>query len=225
MSVVGLQGGAEFGAACKQMDLATVRAAKPGPIIVIAAAASPGAGYAAATANAVRYYRKLVGEHPHGAADPRDDVAQTIAAVDQAAMLVLPGGSPSGLRDVLIDGDRTTELGALIVDRWRDDGLVVSGASAGAMVLGTHCWLPDRGGTILAGLGLFDGFARPHHSGETVDRPDGLDDAVTRWGLPECGGGILDGPSATAVGAGTPLAVIGGRTVAIPREATPVADL
>ncbi len=83
----------------------------------------------------------------------REDEAGALAALRRARLLVLPGGSPSRLLAALQD----TAVGELVATLLADGG-VVSGSSAGAMVLCDWTVLPDRRGpqgtVVERGLGL-----------------------------------------------------------------------
>lgn len=212
-----LQGGAEFGRTCQGMDQEVVRAAPPGPLVVLAGAAAPGADHDRAAANAVRYYARWVGPDAVAAPDPRDDPDGAVEAITAAAMIVLPGGSPARLLDVLAG-----PAGAALRRRW-EDGAVVSGASAGAMVLCARAVVPDRG-EVVDGLGLVPGLALPHFRGE--DRwGDRLPPDLPRWGLPECGGVVIADGRVRAVGAGEPTLLSSDRRRAVPREPVALAEL
>ena len=81
------------------------------------------------------------------------------------------------------------------------DGAAVSGASAGAMVLCTRTVTPDRSGGTADGLGFVTGVAIPHWTPGSERRwtlPDGV-----RWGLPECGGVLIDSDTVAAAGQGS----------------------
>ncbi|MFK7919540.1 MAG: Type 1 glutamine amidotransferase-like domain-containing protein [Ilumatobacter sp.] len=208
-----LQGGREFTPACEAMDrLVLDRVATDAgvpTVAVLAGAARVGSDYAGASARAGNHYEQL-GATVVAVPDPRTDLS---AAFDELAasfdLLVLPGGSPSGLLDVL-----TGRIGDLVLERHRR-GLAISGASAGAMVLCSQLVLPDRGGDVVAGLGLVGGLALPHWSpgssrGWTL--PD-----IDLWGLPECGGALIDAGSVTAVGAGEPAVQRNGEWTTLPR--------
>ena len=87
-------------------------------------------------------------------------------------------------------------------------GTAISGASAGAMVLCTETATPDRPGGLAAGLDLLPGMAIPHWSPGSQRRwtlPDAL-----LWGLPECGGVLVDNGSMIGVGQGAASVRIGG---------------
>ena len=208
-----LQGGAEFSDACRGMDTLVLERSPGGPVVILAAAVDPGAGYEAAGTNALRYYRSLGVDDVHVAPDPRADRDAAAALVEQAALLVLPGGSPHRLLDALCGDDGgQSALGRLVVRR-NADGMALSGASAGAMVLARHCLLPGRRFTVRPGLGLTPGAVLPHYS-------SGDDDADSAWvggwagrardlagpeavllGLPECSGLLFGGTRVQAVGA------------------------
>ena len=96
----------------------------------------------------------------------------------------------------------------------RADGMAMSGASAGAMVMCSHTARPDRG-DVVDGLGLVDGLALPHWSAGAAPRwsvPD-----VMLWGLPECGGVIIDNGVPRGVGAGAAAVRSGGGWHPVPR--------
>ncbi len=202
LSVTGvlcLQGGRELTPPCAVMD-ATVIARSDGRIVVLACAARVGSDYAGAAARAVAHYRGL-GAEVAVVPDPREDLSTALAALrDGIGLIVMPGGSPGGLLDVLttIDGG---SIGRRIAELWQS-GAAISGASAGAMVMCTRTVRPDRDSGIAAGLGFVDGIAVPHWTPGS-ERRWSLPDALV-WGLPECGGVIIDGDQMTAVGQGHP---------------------
>lgn len=214
--VICLQGGREFTPACDGMDRLVIERAKArtgnarnAAVAVLAGAARVGADYAGASARARSHYGRL-GASVTVIADPRTDLDRALHELAQPIdLLVLPGGSPAGLVDVL-----TGAVGRAVIDR-HAAGMAVSGASAGAMVLCTHTMLPDRGGNVAAGLGLVDGVALPHWSPGS-SRGWSLPDADV-WGLPECGGVLIHGSSIVAVGAGEPAIRRGGRWRLVPR--------
>jgi cyanophycinase len=78
--------------------------------------------------------------------------------IEQARFVYLSGGSSMHLRSVLKD----TPVWSALVDAW-NNGAVVAGSSAGAMVLGDPMVDP-RGGALTLGLGLVDHLAvLPHY--------------------------------------------------------------
>ncbi len=204
-----LQGGREFTPACEEMDRVVLSLAPGTAVGVLAGAARPGSDYAGASDRARRHYEGL------GAAvtivpDPRDDQP---AALDRLTsdidLLVLPGGSPSSLLGVL-----SGAIGHRMIELHRS-GMAISGASAGAMVLCESVIRPDRGGEVVPGLGLVEGLALPHWSPGKArwNVPD-----TTLWGLPECGGAIVDNDDVWAVGRGEPARSVAGSWTPLPRR-------
>lgn len=194
-----LQGGREFTEACRAMDADVLSLAGAGPVAVLAGAARPGSDYSGACDRARRHYEWLDAEFVT-VSDPRDDVdAAMDVLTDDLALLILPGGSPDSLREVLSGpvAERVVEL--------HRDGMSISGASAGAMVLCARMIRPDHGADLVDGLGLVGGLALPHWSRDSV-RGWPIPDDLDLWGLPECGGVIIDRSegSVRAVGQGEP---------------------
>lgn len=195
-----LQGGRELTPDCDEMDR-TVLERCSGTLAVLAGAARPGSDYSDASARTVAHFRRL-GVTVEVVPDPRDDHHAALAALgDGIGLVVLPGGSPGGLLDVLtISSGNAPTIAERLVALW-SAGTVISGASAGAMVLCAHTATPDRPGGHAAGLDLVPGLAIPHWSAGSERRwplPDTL-----LWGLPERGGVLIEGDSMIGVGQGT----------------------
>jgi cyanophycinase-like exopeptidase len=191
-ALVCLQGGAEFGPACQDMDRRVLADAGDGPVVVLASAAAQGRDYATAGRHAEAYYSGL-GATVLVAPDPRVDVEGALAAVRSAALVVLPGGSPSRLAHALVG----TAVGKAVAA-----APALSGASAGAMVLCATTVLPDAPGRPLAdGLGVVpNAIVLPHFTGSV--RWLRLADAPALvLGLPECSGVLVTGRRFEAVGA------------------------
>ena len=197
--VLCLQGGRELTPPCREMDRAVLDRCT-GRVAVLAGAARPGRDYDGASARTVEHYRTL-GVAVDVVTDPRSDADRALAELtDGIGLVVLPGGAPGGLLDVLttVDGG---SIGRRLTELW-SGGVGLSGASAGAMVLCARTATPDRAGTVAEGLGLVDGIAVPHWS-PGAERRWALDDRLV-WGLPECGGVLVDGDGMVAVGEGHP---------------------
>jgi hypothetical protein len=185
-----LQGGRELTPACDEMDRAVLERCS-GTVVVLAGAARPGSDYAGASARTVTHYRRL-GVAVDVVPDPRGDTT---------GLVVLPGGSPGGLLEVLTTGpaDAST-IAERLLALW-STGTAISGASAGAMVLCARTATPDRSDSDAAGLDLVPGMAIPHWSPGSERRwslPDKL-----LWGLPECGGVLIENDSMIGLGRGT----------------------
>ena len=154
----------------------------------------------------MRHFRAVGAGDVVGAPDAREDADGALEAVASARLLVLPGGSPSRLLTALKRSGMDAAIAALL-----EDGGVVMGASAGAMVLGSWLVLPDRrsGGAMAVepGLGLAgDVLVVPHWSGGSSrgDWLRSIDAAVpastTVLGIPEESGVLVEGAELTAVG-------------------------
>lgn len=213
--LVCLQGGAEFGAACRDMDAQVLARTRPGPVVVVPAAAEGEQAYARAGRNARRWFLRLGADEVAVAPDPTHDPDAAADVIGHAALVALPGGSPSRLLGAL-----SGPAGDAVRDR-HAAGATLWGASAGAMVLCAWTVLPDRERAVVAGLGVVPGLALPHWSGASrsgVDLPAG----TPQWGLPECGGVLLVDGTVQAVGAGDPVVLVDGEASPVPRHAVPL---
>lgn len=201
-----LQGGGEFSPACRDMDADLLRRAG-GRVVVTALACSVGDDYRTATAHGVRHFRELGATDVVGAPDAREDAGKALAVIRTARLLVLPGGSPARLLEAL------EQVGAagLIADLVAD-GVVVMGASAGAMVLCAWTVLPDRPSAdgspaVVPGLGLVPSTVVVPHWSPDADRPDWsaairrtAPPGTTVLGLAEESGVLVEGSTWTPVG-------------------------
>ena len=128
---------------------------------------------------------------------------------------MLPGGSPSGLLDVLATSVDGRTIGERLIELW-SSGAAISGASAGAMVLCARTAVPGAG-TTADGLGLVPGLAVPHWTPGS-ERRWSLPDAVL-WGLPECGGVLIDRDGVIGVGQGSASIRLAGTWSVVDRSA------
>ena len=207
-----LQGGRELTPPCAEMDAAVLRRARVRRVAVLAGAARVGDDYDGASQRARRHYEEL-GATVAVVPDPRVDRDAALDALDDdVQLLVLPGGSPSSLLDV-VAGDVGRRVRHL-----QHEGTAISGASAGAMVLCQRVVRPDRG-DVVDGLGLVEGLALPHWEPGSADRWD-VPAGIT-WGLPECGGVLIDGTSCEAIGRGSPSVRAGGDWQPLERSSRP----
>ena len=188
------------------MDLDLVRRAA-GRVVVSALAGAVGSDYRTATANGVRHFRTLGAAEVHAAADVREEPAAALQAMRSARLLVLPGGSPSRLLTAL-----TTTGADDVIRELLAAGAVVSGSSAGAMVLCPWTVLPDRRGprgmAVVPGLGVVPKLlVVPHWSGGSSRSDwlraarDGVPGDVQVIGLPE-ESGVVVGPDGTMTAVG-----------------------
>ena len=196
--LVCLQGGGEFSQGCREMDALLLERAA-GPVVVSALAGAVGREHDTANGNGVRHFRGL-GADVEAATDVRTDPDGALAALRRARLLVLPGGSPSRLLGLL----QTTGVGAVVRDLLASGG-VVSGSSAGAMVLCGWTVRPDRGPDVVAGLGVVPGaLVLPHWDGGRADWLRAVRRAVppgtVLLGVPEESGVLVEGTRLTGVG-------------------------
>ncbi len=209
-----LQGGRELTPPCDEMDIAVLERCA-GRVVVLAGSARPGGDYAGSSARTVAHYRRL-GTAVDVIPDPRDDPRAALDALAaDVGLVVLPGGSPGGLLAVLDLASHGATIGARLVELW-STGTAISGASAGAMVLCEHVVTPGRGGAPAIGLAIAPGLAVPHWTPGSERRwalPD-----VMLWGLPECGGVLIDDGTMIGVGQGTPSFRIDDNWAALDRE-------
>lgn len=178
-----LQGGGELAPGCRTMDLALLALA-PGPVLVLPLASAPGRDHDRTLARATSYYRDLGAE----VLSPSSEIAE-------ASVVVLTGGSPSRLREALVG----TAVGAALV-RHVAEGGAVSGASAGAMLLGSWTVLPEEGLRVDTGLGIAEGLVVvPHWHGARDDWLAAIDRGIV-VGIPEESGLLLQTGRAVSVG-------------------------
>ena len=188
-----LQGGAEFGDGCRDMDAAVLEVAPPGPVAVVPLAPAPGFERRTTGEHATSYYRSLT--------DREIVVTEDADTVRAAALVVLPGGSPSRLLNAL----QVNGIDAALRDVLARGG-AVSGASAGAMVLGPLTVLPERGrARVVAGLDLSPYCVVPHWTGDSrwVDALRGQSPEVAVLGLPEQTSVLVTADGERELGAGT----------------------
>ncbi len=201
-----LQGGAELQPGCEGMDRLLLLGPDDVPrrVLVAPFAGRQGREQETAGANARRWYRGLGAEVVDVASE--DGFADELArAMADGGLLVLPGGSPSRLLDVLAPHRDALERAVA-------GGMPVSGASAGAMVMCRWTVLPDRGREVVAGLALAPvDLVLPHFGGDTgwlQSARDRLPAEPDVLGLPERSGVVIraDG-SREAVGVNPVVAV------------------
>lgn len=192
------------------MDTMVLNRIKGGLVAVLAGAARVGDDYDGASNRARAHYERL-GADVIVVPDPRVNRAAAIAVLsDDVALIVLPGGSPRSLRDVLAD-----EFETRLVEMFAR-GTAISGASAGAMVSCERMVDPSNG-RVEDGLSLAPGLALPHWLPDD-DHGWVVPDHLDLWGLPECGGVLIQqSVEPLAVGQGNPSRRIGGEWQALSR--------
>lgn len=221
-----LQGGAEMQPPCRDMDAELLDLAPEGDVVVVLGAATPGSDHDRAAARSRRYYDPLTSRVVVVAPHPQVDLDGCVAVVAAAGVVVLPGGSPSRLHEGLDAEDG--RLGGLLL-QLHQDGVALSGSSAGAMVLCARTVLPERrrvaGPDVVDGLGLLPGLAMVHDDGGGSGWSDPDDPDGPRWGLPEAGGVLLVDDALRAVGQGSPRLLLDGAEQALARSPRPLVTL
>jgi cyanophycinase len=197
MGYLMLQGGAEFGGEMKRSDLRAIELAggPQAPICIIAAAASPDNNHLRAGRNGQQWFFSLGAQHVTVAAvidrSTADD-PETAQQLQHSRLIYMLGGFPAYLAQCL-RGTRcwTAMLASL------DQGAVLAGSSAGAMVLCEHLYNP-QGKTVMQGLGLLPGCCiLPHHNTfgqQWAPRLQKELPGATLIGIDEQTGMINDGP-------------------------------
>ena len=161
---IALVGGGEWTDGCT-FDAALLAASGGTEVVVLPTAAAfeqPGRAVATATAWFESIGGTARGLHVLNRRDALDPA--NVAAVRAARFLYLGGGSPLHLRSVL----KETPLWEALDDAF-NEGAVVAGSSAGAMVLGDPMVDP-RGGAFTVGLGLAPNVAVLAHASSDVAR-------------------------------------------------------
>jgi cyanophycinase len=164
MGYVLLEGGAEFGGAMREPDLRAIQLAggADAPIRIIPTAAAPDNNHARAGNNGLRWFHSL------GALDVESlplidkssaNDSQIAEALRAAKLIYLLGGFTHYLGQTLMGSkswDATLEA--------YQNGAVIAGSSAGAMVLCEHYYDPGRG-NVERGLNLVpNACVLPHHN-------------------------------------------------------------
>ena len=215
--IVCLQGGNELTPDCREMDTLLLSLAPQGRVVVVPLASEPGADYSRTGGNAERYFGGL-GADVAVAADARREPEAAAAAVDEAALIVLTGGSPRRLRDALVASGLDGRIRAR-----HAAGAAVMGSSAGAMVACATTLLPRWRGNpdVGPGIALVSGHVVvPHFDGKRagwVRAALATEPAVL--GIPECSGVLVRDGELTAVGvAATTLITAAERRELPPRD-------
>lgn len=158
-----LVGGSEWRDGCT-FDADLLAAADTDEVVVLpTAAAYEHPERAVATAEA---WFSALGAKAHGVmvlGRTDAEVAAYVDAVRGARFVYLSGGSAMHLRSVLKD----SPLWEALVEAW-NDGAVVAGSSAGAMVL-CDPMVDPRGGAFTLGLGLLENLAVVPHLGAAAE--------------------------------------------------------
>ncbi len=159
-----LEGGAEFGGSMSEPDLQAIQAAGglEAPIAILPTAAAPDHNHQRAGRNGVRWFQSLGARQVDSlqVIDKASANEPTLAArVRKARLVYLLGGFPRYLCETL----RGSHVWQAALEAYQE-GAVIGGSSAGAMILCEHYYDPESGQT-LPGLDLVSqACILPHHN-------------------------------------------------------------
>ena len=159
-----LEGGAEFGGRMAEPDLRALELAGgfEAPVRILPTAAAPDQNHERAGGQGVRWFQSLGARDVEAAAVIDRTSAADPALVKTlrgARLIYLLGGFPRYLGETL----QNTPAWAAVLDAWQE-GAVIAGSSAGAMVLCGHYYDPYEK-RLLEGLGLLPKVCViPHHN-------------------------------------------------------------
>lgn len=158
--VIGLVGGEEFRAGCEDMDREIMKASGQDPARVIVIPTAAVTGPAKAANDGVRHFASLGGsasqlmvlEQEHAEND------ELIKGIEGAGVIYFTGGSPDHLLSAVQNSRLLKAILAAV-----EQGTVLAGSSAGAMVMGSLMRRPRLGQWVDA-LAITPGIAvLPHH--------------------------------------------------------------
>ena len=154
-----LVGGDEFRLGCESMDAAILSATGIAtPVVLIIPTAAAFENPARAADNGVRHFRALGADASPLMVLDHDDAmdAGSAAEIESADVVYLTGGNPSHLLETLQDSLLLNAIQSRL-----EDGGILAGSSAGAMVMGS--WMRFRGEWTRT-LRITEGIATlPHH--------------------------------------------------------------
>jgi cyanophycinase-like exopeptidase len=200
---IALHGGGEFQRGSEIGDRRLIVAAGGADARVIVVPTAAGIDYPEAAArNGSAWFRKLgaraeaaMAADAASANDP-----SVVAQIESATMIYLPGGDPVFLVNAL----RGSPAWAAIVAA-HQRGVVLGGASAGAMAFGAQMWNPHTGG-LVDGLNLVPIVTLPHFTPSSIQRAQQLrallDRSLRLFGIAERTSAIWNGSNWTAWGPG-----------------------
>lgn len=200
--VICLQGGNEFTDACRGMDEYWLARAPEGVIGIAPLACAAGAEYRTAANNGAEYLRGLGAEDIVVAPEPKLSLDAAVRTILDAAIVVIPGGSPARIHARVVG----TAIGGALRAHLAGGGTVV-GASAGAMVLGEMMLVPGDDMQVHPALAAVPDVLVLPHFGEprsaVVDQVAAqVGDTMTLLGIPACSGVLYDDGGPLAIGSG-----------------------
>ena len=163
---IGLVGGEEFRTGCEEMDREIMRASGQDPARVLVIPTAAVTGPAKAANDGVTHFGSLGGDAAQLMVLDRSqaDDPSFVEPSANAGVVYFTGGSPNHLLETLRDSHLLEVILAAV-----DNGAVLAGSSAGAMVLGSFMRRPSAGGWVEA-LGIVPGVAvLPHHERQDAE--------------------------------------------------------
>lgn len=200
-----LEGGAEFGGAMREPDLRAIELAGgfDAPIRIIPTAAAPDNNHVRAGSNGVRWFRNLGGTDVESL--PLIDKASAndskiVDAVHNAKLIYMLGGFTHYLGQTLME----SKAWEAALEAYQN-GAVIAGSSAGAMVMCEHYYDPGRG-KVERGLNLVpNACVLPHHNSfgkNWAGKLKSLIPSVSLLGIDEYTGMLLENGEWTVSGGG-----------------------
>jgi cyanophycinase len=159
-----LEGGAEFGGAMREPDLRAIQLAGgfDAPIRILPTAAAPDNNHVRAGNNGVRWFQSLGARDVESLLLIDKSSANDLKIVDSlhsAKLIYLLGGFTHYLGQTLQD----SQAWGAVLEAW-ENGALIAGSSAGAMVVCEHYYDPGRG-KVERGLNLVpNACVLPHHN-------------------------------------------------------------
>lgn len=200
---IALHGGGEFQRGSEIGDRRLIVAAGGADARVIVVPTAAGIDYPEMAArNGIRWFKQLGAQADAAmAVDAKSaNDPQVVTRIESATMVYLPGGDPVFLVNAL----RGSKAWDAIIQA-HERGVVLGGASAGAMAFGTQMWNP-RGGNLVDGLGLIPIVTLPHFRPESThwaqELRQQLDPSIRLFGIAEQTSAIWNGMNWTAWGPG-----------------------
>ena len=206
MGTILLEGGAEFGGAMREPDTRAIELAggPDVPIRIIPTAAAPDKNHLRAGNNGIRWFMSLGATdvepvlliNEESANDP--EIVETLRA---AKLIYMLGGFTHYLGQTLL-GSKAWEA---VLEAWQE-GAVIAGSSAGAMVMCEYYFDPGRG-KVEQGLNLVpNACVLPHHNtfGKGwAEKLKTLLPGVTLLGIDEYTGMLTGGAAWQVLGGGS----------------------
>ena len=202
--VFGLVGGEEFRVRCEDMDREIMAASGAAPARVVVVPTAAVTGPAKAANDGVTHFARLGGDAHQLMVLDREDAfnPELVRGVEGAGVIYFTGGNPDHLLAALRESPLLEAIMSAV-----EQGTVLAGSSAGAMVMGSMMRRPRLGGWVPA-LGITPGIAAlPHHEGrdpaETSRELQGqLPDGTIALGIDARSGCLGSAGNWKAVGSG-----------------------